>query len=1053
MIKFLIHRPIAVLMAYLALVIVGVITFFTLPVSLLPDISIPHITVKITEGNYSARELENSVVTPVRRQLMQISGLEEIKSETRDGSAIIRLTLDYGVNTDFAFIEVNEKIDAAMNSLPKTISRPKAIKASATDLPVVYLHITSAVGDENFLEVSELADEIVRRRLEQQPEIAMVDVTGIPSRQLRIVPDQTALKSAGLKVEDIEAALAAGNVEPGSMTVKDGYYEYNIHISNLLHNPEDVRNIPLEKTGRLFTIGDFCDVDLIETEPSGYSYYNGKRAVTMAVIKQASESMDALEKAVDSTIDYFGEIYPSLEFSKSRSQTQLLDFTISNLEQNLILGLILVFLVCAFFMKSARLPIIIGFTVVIAVIMTFLLFYLFHISINIISLAGLILAVGMMIDNSVIVAENITQYRDRGHTLEESCILGTGEMITPMLSSSLTTIAVFVPLVFMSGIAGAIFADQAFSITAGLASSYIVGITLLPVLYYLLMNRSRNIPVAENWGGNFPVSENTLGSQETSVPKSLVIRMYDKGIDWVFSHKTVTLIFTVFATFGCIGLFFVLKTERMPKTDSTETIVNIDWNDNINLDENRKRTNEITRSLANDLQENSSFIGMQDFLVGSVDEKSASESELYLRVNKPFELEPMKEKVEKLIKERYPDAVISYAAPENVFEKVFSSDEKPLEARISVKNSTADNSLKKIRQIEEKLNNSLDLPVDGVPLRDRTEIMIDNEKLLLYRVSSQEVMKVLKAAFKGNEIGTLRSNRDYIPIHIKEKDTDLREMLDKTLLPTIPDDKGNIYYIPLRSLVNIRQSDDFKTITAAEGGEYTSFGFDADKKDAAKIMEVVKDITLDDRNVDAVFTGSLFSNMKMMEELIVILLISILLMYFILCAQFESFMQPLIVLIEIPIDITFALISLWIFGQTLNVMSAIGIIVTCGIVVNDSILKIDAINELRKEGLPMLKAVHLAGQRRLKSILMTSITTILAMVPVLFTSDLGSELQRPLAIAMIGSMIVGTIVSIFVIPLLYVMIYKRNGNLSAYGHRPEDIRVSKNYGSHETSLH
>ena len=1015
MIKFLINRPIAVLMAYLALVIVGVITFFTLPVSLLPDISIPHITVKITEGNYSARELENSVVTPVRRQLMQISGLEEIKSETRDGSAIIKLTLDYGVNTDFAFIEVNEKIDAAMNSLPKTISRPKAVKASATDLPVVYVHVTSASGDENFLEVSELADEIIRRRLEQQPEVAMVDVTGIPSRQLRIVPDQAALKSAGLRVEDIESAIAAGNVEPGSMTVKDGYYEYNIHVSNLLRTPEDVKEIPLEKEGRLFTIGDFCDVDLIETEPSGYSYYNGKRAVTMAVIKQASESMDALEKAVDSTIDYFTDIYPYLEFSKSRSQTQLLDFTISNLEQNLILGLILVFLVCALFMKSGRLPIIIGFTVLIAVIMTFLLFYLFRVSINIISLAGLILAVGMMIDNSVIVAENITQYRERGYNLEDSCVLGTNEMITPMLSSSLTTIAVFVPLVFMSGIAGAIFADQAFAITAGLASSYIVGITLLPVLYHILM-KGKGKKLSE---------ERKEEDRKKNGGKVSIISIYDAGVDWVFSHKIFTLIFTVIATFGCIGMFFVLKTERMPKTDSTETIVNIDWNENINLDENRNRTNAITNGLARELAENSAFIGLQDFLVGSADEKSASESELYLRVNKPAELEPLKEKAEKLIKEKYPDAVISYSAPENVFEKVFTSDEKPLEVRISVKNSTADNSLKKILQIEEKLNKSLDLPVDGIPLRDRTEIMIDNEKLVLYRVSSQEVQKALKAAFKGDEIGTLRSNRDYIPIHIKDKDTNLNELLDETLIPTIPDDKGNIFYIPLRSLVNLRQNSDFKTITAAEGGEYSAFGFDADKKTSGRIMEVVKDITIDDRNIDAVFTGSLFSNLKMMEELIVILMISILLMYFILCAQFESFLQPLIVLIEIPIDITFALISLWIFGHTLNVMSAIGIIVTCGIVVNDSILKIDAINELRKTGLPMLQAVHLAGQRRLKSILMTSITTILAMVPVLFTSDLGSELQRPLAIAMIGSMIVGTIVSIFVIPLLYVMIYDR----------------------------
>lgn len=1015
MIKFLIHRPIAVLMAYLALIIVGVVTFFTLPVSLLPDISIPHITVKITEGNYSARELETSVVTPVRRQLMQVNGLEELKSETRDGSAIIKLTLDYGVNTDFAFIEVNEKIDAAMNALPKTISRPKAVKASATDIPVVYVHVTLKEDDDNFLELSELTDEIVRRRLEQQPEVAMIDITGVPERQLRIVPNQSAMKSGGITTDEIEDALESANVEPGSMTVRDGHYEYDIHISNTLTTPEDVRNIPIVKEGRIFTIGDFCEVDIKETEPTGYSYHNGKRAVTMAVIKQANESMDNLEKAVDSSIDYFSGLYPELQFSKSRSQTQLLDFTISNLEQNLILGLILVFLVCALFMRSGRLPVIIGVTVMVAVVMTFLLFYLFHISINIISLAGLILAVGMMIDNSVIVAENITQYRQRHHTLEESCIQGTTEMITPMFSSSLTTIAVFVPLVFMSGIAGAIFADQAFAITAGLASSYVVGITLLPVLYFLLMKRVKKHELEEITD----ITENPKTTQP------LIIRWYDWGINFVFSHKFITLVFTLLATFGCIGLFFVLKTERMPKIDSAETIVNIEWNENVNIDENRTRTNELLEKLAQATEENSAFIGLQDFLVDASDEKSTSEAEIYLRVDNPSQLDEIKAHAENLIKESYPKAKISFSAPENVFEKVFSSDEKPLVAQISIRNTSSENSIKKIEEMAGKVEQNISQPVERIPLRERTELIIDNEKLALYHVSSQEVMKALRVAFKGNQIGTLRSNRDYIPIQIKEDSTSLRKTLEETLVATIPDKEGNFTHIPLKSLLKSRKTSDFKTITAGNGGEYIPLEFDADKKGADKIMDVIMDISVGDRNVDAVFTGSLFSNMEMMRELIVILLISLLLMYFILCAQFESFFQPLIVLIEIPIDVTFALISLWIFGQTLNVMSAIGIIVTCGIVVNDSILKIDAINELRKKGIEMIKAVHLAGQRRLKSILMTSLTTILAMVPVLFTSDLGSELQRPLAIAMIGSMIIGTLVSIFVIPLLYVLKYNR----------------------------
>ena len=522
MIKYLLNHRIAVIMAFLALVILGCVTYVTLPVSLLPDIAIPHISVQVAEDNVSARELENTVVAPLRRQLMQVSGLSEIKSETRDGSAVVSLTMNYGVNTDLAFIEVNEKIDGAMNSLPKTVSRPKAVKASATDIPVVYLQMTlkneearvesresrvvsresrivngesrvesySATPNSDlitpdsrltthdsrltthnsrFNEMSRIADNIVRRRLEQLPEIAMVDITGVPGQVLRIVPDVDRMAQVGVTIEELEAALTANNVEPGSMTVRDGYYEYNIHVTNLLRSAADVENIKLRKGGRMMSLGDFARVELTSRVPAGYSLYNGKRAVTLAIIKHSEESMDAMKEALRSTVEYFSSRYPDIEFTETRSQTELLDFTISNLEQNLILGLILVFVVCIFFMGGVRASFIIGLSIIVGVILTFLLFYLFHVSINIISMSGLILAVGMMIDNSVIVTENITQYRHRGDGLMSACVSGTNEMITPMLSSSLTTVAVFVPLVFMSGIAGAIFSDQAFSITAGLA--------------------------------------------------------------------------------------------------------------------------------------------------------------------------------------------------------------------------------------------------------------------------------------------------------------------------------------------------------------------------------------------------------------------------------------------------------------------------------------------------------------------------------------------------------------------------------------------------------
>ena len=303
MVSFLIKRPIAVLMAFTACFIVGLVTYFSLPVSLLPDIDIPQITIQVSGEDSSARELENTLVAPVRRQLMQVSGLNEMKSETRDGLGVIRLSFDFGTNTDLAFIEVNEKIDAAMNNLPKDAIRPKAIKASATDIPVFYLNMTlkktvpyEAADNEAFLEMCALAENVVKRRIEQLPQVAMADITGVPQKMIRVVPDRMKMESLGMGIADLESILFSNNVEPGSMLVRDGYYEYNIRIASILRSPEDVENIYFNRNGRVMKLKDIGSVKTVTRNETGRSLAGGKRAVTLAIIKQGEENMDNLRR-------------------------------------------------------------------------------------------------------------------------------------------------------------------------------------------------------------------------------------------------------------------------------------------------------------------------------------------------------------------------------------------------------------------------------------------------------------------------------------------------------------------------------------------------------------------------------------------------------------------------------------------------------------------------------------------------------------------------------------------------------------------------------------
>ena len=1019
MIKFLIQRPIAVLMAFTACFIVGLVTYFTLPVSLLPDIAIPEITVQVSAQNTSARELENTVVKPLRQQLIQVAKLKDMDSETRDGAGIIRLGFDFGTNTDLAFIEVNEKIDAAMNYLPKDAERPKVIKASATDIPVFYLNLTlksdSAYGkvDERaFLDLCEFAENVIKRRIEQLAEVAMVDVTGLVERQLQIVPDPDKLAVLGLSIEDIENVLAQNNVEPGSMTVRDGYYEYNIKFSTLLRTEEDVKGILLRKEGRIIRLGDFCRVEIVPAKEKGVSMSNGKRAVTLAVIKQADENMEDMKLAINSTMDYFKKVYPDIDFSISRNQTELLDYTISNLQQNLSLGFLFICIVAVLFLGDVKSPFIIGLSMVVSIVICFLFFYLFRMSLNIISLSGLILALGMMIDSSIIVTENISQYRERGYSLRRACVAGTGEVVTPMLSSSLTTVAVFVPLIFMSGIAGALFYDQAFSVTVGLLVSYFTGIMLLPVLYMLVYRTGLR---GRSWFSririNNPLKEHTLD------------RFYDAGIDWVFSHKTVSIIFCVVSIPLCVFLFYSIAKERMPQIDQNELIVHVEWNENIHVDENRHRVNVLFGQLLDKTVEQTAAIGQQDYLLNREQALSSSEAELYFKTSSPDGIAPLQKQAGEWLTREYPLATVSFSPPETVFEKLFVTGEADVVAELYARNKEKAPAAEELRGLEQQFAELTGTAPVGIAFENQLDISILQEKLLLYDVSYDELYRTLRTAFKENSVAMLHSYQQYLPISIVGEDRTVNEVLQQTLIQTRPDSKGEVEYIPLRELVKVRPAEDLKTITAGRNGEYIPFRF-YEVDDAPELMEKVKREADATGDWDTAFSGSFFSR-QMLDELVVILFISILLMYFILAAQFESFVQPLIVLLEIPIDVAFALLLLWICGHTLNLMSAIGLIVTCGIIINDSILKLDAINELRRAGMPLLEAIHEAGRRRLRPIIMTSLTTIFAMVPLLFSFDMGSELQKPLSIAMIGAMFVGTLVSLFIIPLIYWFIYRK----------------------------
>lgn len=1011
MVKFLITRPVAVIMTFLALLMLGIVASNRLPVSLMPDIDIPEITVAISRPDVSARELENSVVSVLRRNLLQVQGVDRIESESRNGSALIRLSFKFGNDINLAFMEVNEKVDGSMNYLPTDLERPRIIKASATDIPVYMLNIAladSMAGDEKFIELSEFSETVIKKRIEQLPEVGMADITGQIKREIYISPDKKKMNSLGLTDDDLTNAVKLNNINIGNILVKDGKYLYNLEFSSYLKDLDDVKNIFIKTGVRIIQMKDIAVIGIREEQPRGTYYSDGKRAIALAIIKESTSKMASLETKMAELINVFRKDYPQMEFEISQDQTRLLDYSISNLWQSLLAGGLLAFLLMFFFLKDGKSPLIIGFSIPATLVISLLFFYLTGLSINIISLAGLILGIGMMIDNSIVVIENITQWIDRGLSLTEACVKGTNEIITPLISSVLVTCAVFIPLIFLSGISGALFYDQAIAIVIGQGVSLMVGITLLPTIYYLLYKNKK---------------EGILTQLVKKISLKNLEDKYEGGMNFFFRYRTATLI-----TFGLIIilmliLFTTLEKEKFPEIKQDELVVSVDWNENIELSENQERIRMLTGMSGGLILQTNSFIGEQQFLFNRDYDQSYTQAKIYIKARDYDAQKTVAKEVADILKKRWPIATVTIEAQQNIFEKIFTASETPLVAEVSLLKEKEVPPVEMMTGIVEEMQKKW--PQAGIsnpPLEDKILLRIDPDRLLLYDVDPMTLYNTLKASLNRYNIGELRASYELLPIVLSDEEKQVSDIISTE---SVINKTGQ--RIPVKELVRIQRVHDYKTIKGGVNGEFVPVYLNINTNRPADITGEIRNIVSPDKDLNVSFSGSLITGQKLFRELAVILVVALLLLYFILAAQFESLTQPLIVLLEIPIDIAGALLLVMIWGGTINIITMIGLIVMSGVIINDSILKVDTINNLRAEGMGLKEAIYTGGSRRLKPIIMVAMASLFSTAPILFSEGMGSELQRPMALALIGGMSLGTVVSLFFIPLAYWYIYKGTG--------------------------
>lgn len=1002
MVRFLLARPIAVLMTFLALMVFSMLVLRTLPISLLPPIDVPQIVVKVSYPNASPEAIEQNVLKTIREGLITLSGLEEMESKAGAEVGSIRLSFDYSTQMELAYIDVNEKIDRITNSLPAGLSRPEVIRINTSDIPVARVQVVPKEGVDE-VQASLLTENVLKKRIEQLPGVSLVDINGKKERIITVEPEEAAIRALGMTQKHIIAAIQAGNAELPGVSVKDGQFRYYLRLATRVDTPKDIEKLPvLAPSGVVIPLGKLATIRYQTKEMLGYHLYGSQEAMVITVHKQAAAKMNELMPKLHEAVELFRTDYPQVDFDITQDQSNLLNAAISNLQTSLIFGGVFAFGVLFLFMKNYRIPIIIGLSLPSSLLISFLVFYFFEISLSIISLSGLALGIGMLIDNAIIVLDNISRKRASGLPLFEACVTGVNEVMSALISSVLTTLSVFVPLVFLSGISGALFLDQAVAVASILSVSLAVAFVLLPMLY-LLFFRNRSSEYVQGEGAFF----------------SRIMRLYDQGFQWVFARRKLALALCLLLIPLGIGLGVLMESEGLPPIEKLDATLQIDWNEPISALENRNRVIALMEQMQGTYEQAEADIGVRQFLLYD-GENSIQQSLLYFLFSNTSKKSAGLQSLDSLLSTNHPKANYSIGDAPNAFDQLFTSSLPYYEVRW--KDLTSKQAVP-----EEKIGPWLSqFPVSdwarGPGLQQEASVVftLRADRLASYGLSVDQVQEQLSRLFGTYTITDIRRFGEVTPIRLRESTEQFEELLRTTQISG-----SDSTFYTLGEFVEYSYADQYKFITADRGGIYQSVRVtdpDPHRFESDYIRWGI------DRDLGVSLVGQYFKDKETIRQLMGIVLVSVLLLYFILAAQFESFIQPLIVVLTLPLGIGGAFLVLFVTGNSLNIMSAIGMVVMLGIMVNDAILKIDTINRLRisyagnatyspREVLEI--ALHQAGQIRLKPILMTSITTILALIPIIFSSGLGADLQRPLVYSVIGGLTIGTLTALYFVPLAY----------------------------------
>lgn len=1016
-----VKKPITTIMIFVGILVFGIYSYFQLPVDYFPKMDPPYVTVFTYYPGASAADVEQNITRKLEDGFGSLSNLKKMTSNSKENLSVIMLEYEWGANLDESVNEVRNAVGLVERNLPDEVESPTILKISTSMIPVLMFSVTC---DESYDAIKDILDNKFVQPINRIDGVGTVMQVGAPTRAIMVDVDPRRLDAYNLSVEQIGGVLAANNLNLPSGSVEMGKSDFPLRLQGEFENSDIIKNLVVSnRDGRTVYLKDVATIRDSLKQIKSYVRTDGKKSVNVMIQKQSDANTVQVAENVKKKVEEIKKTLPSdvevdILFDTSVNTVR----SVNNLAETVIYALIFVVLVVLLFLGQWRATFIVALSIPVSLIAGFIYMYLFGETINIISLSSISIAIGLVVDDSIVVLENITKKLEAGGFAREAAIYGTNEVSLAVIASTLTIIVVFLPLTMLGGMTGILFRPLGFIVTITITTSVIVALTLTPMLSAKLLKAK--LPDRNSFSGKiYWFSQNMFTKLDN---------FYENTLSWAVSNRWKVILVAAMVFISSLFLTKFIGTEFMPASDNGRISATVKLVQGVKLDESII----VARKLDSIFMKKYPEIDIFSTSAGSGDENSMAsiftQTGNYI-ISYTFRMKDLKDRKRDIfqVSEEMRKDIEQYAEVETYYVDAGSSRSSGgmgmgggSTLEVMVFGHDFDNTNLLAEQISKELKGiegAKDILISRDKEKPELSLVLDNEKMTYFGLTTAQVASAVRNRINGLTATKYKEGGDEYDVIVRF-DEKYRKSTEDIMNISIQTPMGK--FIKLHEIARLKQNYAQPNIDRENKERYVTVSAAISGSDLgtvkAKMEEKIARMSIPD-GVTIEYGGSAEQMQESFQNLILLLLLSIILVYIVMAAQFESLREPFIIMFSIPFAFTGVFIGLFIFGSTINVISLIGVVMLIGIVVKNGILLVDFTNLLRDRGLSLKQAVVKAGRSRLRPVLMTSLTVILAMIPMIFFAGEGSEMWRPMAIAIFGGLTFSTLVTLVLVPTIYTM--------------------------------